>query len=82
MLDRLEEAQLIRRKPNPKDRRGVLVETSEQYIKMVRPFVAGLQQTHRELLVSYSDRELKVIADFLTRFSGNVLERVQAIEKS
>lgn len=81
MLDRLEQAGYIVRKPNPQDRRGVLVETSEQYAHAVRPFVTGVQQAHHELLNRYSDEELKTIADFLTRFSGNVLDRTQAIEK-
>lgn len=82
MLDRLEKAGFIIRKPNPRDRRGVLVEISERYTKATRPFVTGLQQTHRELLASYSDAELEVIADFMTRFSGNVRKRTQAIENT
>ena len=72
MLDRLEKAKFIRRKPNPKDRRGVLIEINQQYRKTVGPFIAGLQKAQSELIASYSDNELETIADFLTRFTDNV----------
>lgn len=72
MLDRLEKAKFIRRKPNPKDRRGVLIEINQQYRKTVGPLIAGLQKAQSELIASYSDNELETIADFLTRFTDNV----------
>lgn len=81
MLDRLESANFIRRKPNPDDRRGVLIEMDETWAKTARPLVAGVQKAHLELIASYSDDELETIADFLTRFSQNVLEHTQTIEE-
>jgi DNA-binding MarR family transcriptional regulator len=72
MLDRLEKAKFIRRKPNPKDRRGVLIEINKQYAEIAGPLVAGIQKAHSELIASYSDKELETIADFLTRFTENV----------
>jgi DNA-binding MarR family transcriptional regulator len=80
MLDRLEKANFIRRKPNPKDRRGVLVEINQQYTDTVGPYIVGLQKAHHELLASYSDKELETIADFLTRFTNNVKERTKIIK--
>ena len=81
MLDRLERANFIRRKPNPKDRRGILVEINKKYTETVGPMVAGIQKAHHELLASYSDKELEIIADFLTRFTENVTEHTRKIEK-
>jgi DNA-binding MarR family transcriptional regulator len=82
MLDRIEKAGFIRRKPNPKDRRGVLVEITEKWSATAGPFVAGVQDAHRALISGYSAEELSVIADFLTRFTGNVLDQTRALEES
>jgi DNA-binding MarR family transcriptional regulator len=82
MLDRLEKAGFIKRKPNPNDRRGVLIEVSERWTKTARPLVVGIQKAHNELIAGYSDKELETIADFLTRFTQNVREHTKKIEKS
>jgi DNA-binding MarR family transcriptional regulator len=81
MLDRLEKAQFIRRRPNPKDRRGVLIEISEKWVEAAEPLVAGVQRAHIELIASYSDEELETIADFLTRFTHNVKEHAKVVSK-
>jgi len=80
MLDRLEKAGFIRRKPNPEDRRGVLIEISEEWAETAGPLVAGIQKAQRELIASYSDKELETITDFLTRFTKNVVEYTKIIE--
>lgn len=82
MLDRLEKADLIKRLPNPNDRRGVLVQISKRYSEIAAPLVAGVQEAHRELLASYSEQELVVIKDFLTRFAHNVSDQTAIIEQS
>lgn len=69
MLDRLEKAQLIKRKPNPADRRGVLIEIDKRSIATVGPLFAGARQLQDELVASYSDKELQLIADFLQKFT-------------
>jgi DNA-binding MarR family transcriptional regulator len=81
MLDRLEKAQFIRRKPNPDDRRGVLIEISQKWGETAGPLVRGLQQAQAELIASYSDDALETIADYLTRFTNNVTEYTQKIEQ-
>jgi DNA-binding MarR family transcriptional regulator len=81
MLDRLEKAQFIRRKTNPKDRRGVLIEITKKWSETVGPLVRGVQQAQAELIASYSDEDLETIADFLTRFTNNVTEHTKRIEK-
>jgi DNA-binding MarR family transcriptional regulator len=79
MLDRLEKAKFIRRMPNPKDRRGVLIEINKQYTQTVGPVIGALHKAHHELIASYSDAELETIIDFLTRFTENVKERTKGI---
>ena len=81
MLDRLEKAQFISRKPNPNDRRGVLIEINQKWTETAGPLVGGVQQAQAELIASYSDEALETIADFLTRFANNVIEQTMMIEK-
>jgi DNA-binding MarR family transcriptional regulator len=80
MLDRLEKAQFITRKPNPNDRRGVLIEINKQYTEITGPLVAGIQKAQKELIASYSEKELKIITDFLTKFTSNVIEQTKKVE--
>jgi DNA-binding MarR family transcriptional regulator len=81
MLDRLEKVEYIRRKPNPKDRRGVLIEIDKKWAETAGPLVAGVQKAHKELIASYTDKDLETIADFLTGFTENVREQIKLIEK-
>jgi DNA-binding MarR family transcriptional regulator len=81
MLDRLEKVEYIRRKPNPKDRRGVLIEIDKKWAETAGPLVAGVQKAHKELIASYTDKDLETIADFLTGFTENVREQIELIEK-
>lgn len=81
MLDRLEKAKFITRKPNPQDRRGVLIEINKESAKKTAPLVAGIQKDHKDLIASYSEKELEVIVDFLTHFTENIKKHTKMIEK-
>jgi DNA-binding MarR family transcriptional regulator len=80
MLDRLEEAELISRKPNPSDRRGVLIEINHSSTQKIAGMFAGALRLQAELISSYSDKELETIADFLTRFVENLKKHTANIE--
>jgi DNA-binding MarR family transcriptional regulator len=82
MLDRLENAGFITRRPNPSDRRGVLVDITDKWGATAGPLVAGVQRAHGELIARYSDAELETIADFLKRFTDNVRAQTAAVEGS
>lgn len=82
MLDRLEKLGYIKRMPNPNDRRGVIVEVTRRYMEVAGPLVVGVQKAHSELIATYSDKELQVIADFLQRFTHNVTTQTEVIEKT
>lgn len=81
MLDRLEKARYVTRKPNPKDRRGTLVGIHPHWFESAGPLMSGIQKAHQELIATYSDDELAIIADFLTRFTKNVTDQTKEIEK-
>lgn len=80
MLDRLERASLIIRRPNPNDRRGIVIEVHERSREVIGPMVAGAQNAQGKLLNDYSEKELATIADFLTRFTENVNRQTGTIE--
>ena len=84
MLDRLERGGFIVRKPNPNDRRGVLIEINpeSEINRRSKELVGPVQQAHRELLASYTSEELAIIADFLTRFTHNVQVQTERLEKT
>lgn len=81
MLDRLEKAGFIRRKPNPEDRRGVLIEITETWGEVAGGLVAGIQEAQKALIADYSDEELAVITDFLIRFAENTKKQTRVIEE-
>ncbi len=76
MLDRLERRGIIRRTPNPDDRRGTIIEFNEDYEKEAAAQVAGIQKAHKKLISRYTKAELAVIADFLRRFEQNLLREI------
>lgn len=81
LLDRLEKKNIIIRKPNPNDRRGVIIEVTDEYAEKAKEMVQGVQKLHRELFESYSDKDLEVIADFLNRFTGNIETATKELER-
>jgi DNA-binding MarR family transcriptional regulator len=69
MLDRLEKAGLIERRPNPNDRRGTLIVPSESAAEKVASWFESARKAQDELISSYSEEELEVIADVFERFT-------------
>jgi DNA-binding MarR family transcriptional regulator len=69
MLDRLERADLIERRPNPDDRRGTLIAPTESSAEKVASWFESARQAQDELISSYSESELEIIADVFERFT-------------
>lgn len=65
VLDRLEEAGLVRRESDTQDRRRVLVVPSEKGERIFGP----VAKPFSALVRTYSEKELDVILDFVTRTS-------------
>ena len=73
MIDRLEKKNYVLRKANSADRRGIAVELTDHYRKQSRSIVQNVQKAHKELMQSYSETELSVIAGFLSKFTLNLI---------
>ena len=67
MLDRLERAHLIERKPNPDDRRGTLIVLTNERTEEIGALFASGREAIDKLTSSYSESELETIADYLKR---------------
>ena len=81
MLDRLEKANFVRRKSNPNDRRGVLIEIDKESLKRVSSMFAAPRQSQDDLMETYSDSELEIIAGFMTRLADNTKKHKKLLEE-
>ncbi len=69
MLDRLEKAGLIERRPNPNDRRGTLIAPTESSGEKVASWFESAREAQNKLISSYSESELEIISDVFERFT-------------
>lgn len=69
LVDRLERAGIARRQADPASRRRVLVTPSRQSAACVAAFFLPITREAHGLLTGYSDRDLELISEFLTRVS-------------
>lgn len=69
MLDRLEHAGLIERRPNPNDRRGTLIAAAESSAEKAASWFASARNAQDKLISSYSEEELEIIADVFEKFT-------------
>lgn len=68
MLDRLEKAGFIERRPNPNDRRGTLIAPADSASEKVASWFESAREAQDKLISSYSESELEIIADAFERF--------------
>lgn len=69
MLDRLEKAGLIERRPNPNDRRGTLIALEKSSSAKMASWFESARNAQDELMSTYSESELEIIADAFERFA-------------
>ncbi len=69
MLDRLEKAGLIERRPNPNDRRGTLIAPAPSSAEKAASWFESARNAQDELISSYSESELEIISDVFERFT-------------
>src|SRR5262245_20517917 len=73
-VDRLERRDLVRRLPDPDDRRGVIVELTDDGLAAVDAAVAAVTVSDRELLERFEPDELAALEILLRKLLGG-LER-------
>jgi DNA-binding MarR family transcriptional regulator len=75
VIDRLEQASLVRRVRDPNDRRRVVLEvlSNPEHERLLNQLYEPLGRAIMELVASYSDAERATILDFITRATA-VLE--------
>ena len=81
MLDRLEKAGLLERRPNPDDRRGTLIVPEKSSADKVASWFESARKAQDELVSSYSESELEIIADVFERFKTLWDEERKKIQK-
>jgi len=69
MLDRLEKAGLIERRPNPDDRRGTLIAPAESSAQKAASWFESARKAQDELISSYSAEELEIVSDVFEKFT-------------
>jgi DNA-binding MarR family transcriptional regulator len=67
LVDRLERKGFVRRVSDPRDRRRVMVEPIADRVTAARGLFASTRRSLARLVERYSDEDLVVIADFLSR---------------
>jgi DNA-binding MarR family transcriptional regulator len=71
-IDRLERRGLVRRLPDPDDRRGVIVELTDQGLEVVDTAVAAIAVSDRELLERFDPEELALLEGLLRKLLGGL----------
>jgi DNA-binding MarR family transcriptional regulator len=67
-IDRLERRGLVRRLPDPDDRRGVIIELTDQGLEVVDAAVAAIAISDRQLLERLDPQEVAALGDLLRKF--------------
>ncbi len=67
LIDRLETANLVRRVPDPQDRRKVVLEPTHARDDELWAAFSGIGQRTTEMTERYTDAELELISDFIRR---------------
>jgi DNA-binding MarR family transcriptional regulator len=71
-IDRLERRGLVRRLPDPDDRRGVIVELTEQGLEVVDAAVAAITVSDRQLLEPFDPQEIALLEGLLRKLLGGL----------
>ena len=82
VIDRLEQAGYVRRVPDPADRRRVIVEVVPDKIAGVQATLGRVGEASTDEIGHYTEAELAVINDFLTRMAAITREEATALKQA
>jgi MarR family transcriptional regulator, organic hydroperoxide resistance regulator len=74
MLDRLEKGGYLKREPNPRDRRSVLVRLNPAKAKKLQAFYGEVNERMDALLDATPERELRSVVKLLTKMNDSRVE--------
>jgi DNA-binding MarR family transcriptional regulator len=83
LIDRLERAGAVRRVGDSADRRKTLVRAREQssHEQLAKSIFSPMLRAAEELYATYSDDQLRAIADFMTRMAALLREQTSGLER-
>jgi DNA-binding MarR family transcriptional regulator len=79
VIDRMERAGYARRRPDPSDRRRLIVEATALVAQREADVFGRLIHRTEALAASYSDAELATIRDFLSRTRETIAEHAESL---
>lgn len=82
MLDRLERARLIKRRPNPHDRRGVFIEVNQSGAKKVATYFIEVRAAQDKLLADCTAAELRLLINVFHRLDEIYLSQLQRVSSA
>ena len=82
LLDRLQAAQLIERRPDPKDRRAHLLYLTEAAYPLLDRIFELAAEVREDAMLGIADAERVLLLDLLLRMKGNLIARASEIEKA
>ena len=81
MLDRLENAGFIERRPNPDDRRGTLIVLAKSGAEKVAPWFAPVGKAQEKLISNCSEEDLQLISGFFEQYAKIWEQERKKLEK-
>jgi DNA-binding MarR family transcriptional regulator len=72
LLDRLETKELVTRRPNPGDRRSVVIEPTERGLALVPVLSPVFGEVAKQLFDGFSDDEIANLTSYLRRMGENL----------
>jgi DNA-binding MarR family transcriptional regulator len=83
LIDRLERAGAVRRESDSRDRRKILVhaKASPSHEQLAKSLFSPMLQAAEKLYATYSDDQLRTVADFMTRMAVLLREQVSALQR-
>jgi len=80
VIDRLERAGYVRRERDPTDRRKVVVRARPAMTRRIAPLYDSLQREMTALWSRYSDEQLALILDFVTRSCDLAVQEIAKLQ--
>lgn len=79
MIDRLESAGLVQRRPDPHDRRKTLIEPTTEGLARINDYYAGLNVRTRDVLADFTDDQLDSVLRFVQAANAGTQDEVDRL---